>query len=98
MHVLFEGVVPLELSLLLANLIDQRKLFDVTTLNSQLKYHHYGYTEVATKPSYIERESNWWFVIKHSVYMSFICILSLVNTQHPRAPHWVARCTHEVAF
>ena len=58
MHVLFEGVVPLELSLLLANLIDQRKLFDVTTLNSQLKYHHYGYTEVATKPSYIERESN----------------------------------------
>ena len=66
MHVLFEGVVPLELSLLLANLIDQRKLFDVTTLNSQLKYHHYGYTEVATKPSYIERESGGLYKIRQS--------------------------------
>ena len=82
MHVVFEGVVPLELSLLLANLIDQRKLFDVTTLNSQLKYHHYGYTEVATKPSYIERESNLVVCIKSDSQVYFLHVLycCIVNT------------------
>ena len=66
MHVLFEGVVPLEISLLLAYLIDEKKLFTVETLNSTLTTHHYGYSETDTKPTPIERDSPGVYKIRQS--------------------------------
>ena len=66
MHVLFEGVVPLELSLLLASLIDDKKLLHITDLNNRLTTHPYGYSEVDTKPTPIERESPGVYKIRQS--------------------------------
>ena len=66
MHVLFEGVVPLEISLLLEHLIDEKKYFTIDTLNSRLSTHQYGYSEADTKPTKIERDSPGVFKVRES--------------------------------
>ena len=66
MHVLFEGVVVIELAHLLAYLIDDKKLFTTTWLNTCLTSHQYGYSEVDTKPSPVDRDTTGVYKIRQS--------------------------------
>lgn len=72
MHVLFEGVVPHELGLLLGQIIDIKHLFTLDTLNNRISSHPYGYSEVATKPTLIDKESAGIYKIRQSG-VSFVC-------------------------
>lgn len=69
MHILFEGLVPLEIALLLGQLIDIKHLFTIKTINNRICSHPYGYSEVATKPTPIERESAGTYKIRQSGYL-----------------------------
>lgn len=87
MHVLFEGVVPLEISLLLTHLIDEKKLFTVDKLNDILTTHLYGYSEADTKPTKIERDSPGIYKIRQSGEIStvtFILKITIMYIQLPR--------------
>lgn len=91
MHVLFEGVVPLEVEKLLAHLIDEESLFSTVTLNHRLKYHNYGYSEADTKPTPIERASPGVYKIKQSGVSTCLYIIQYILVpwflQLPRASH-----------
>lgn len=50
-HILFEGVLPLEIKLLLHNMIYGKKLFSLTFLNQRIQHFIYGYPETKNKPS-----------------------------------------------
>ena len=52
MHVLLEGVLPLEIKLLLYNFTSIQKLFSVDDFNSRLEAFQFGYSE--SKPSRID--------------------------------------------
>lgn len=49
MHVLFEGVVPLELKLMLQEFV-RKKYFDMEFLNSRIENFTYGKKEIRDKP------------------------------------------------
>ena len=53
MHDLFEGVVPLEIKLLLLNLINN-KYFTISEFNARLRQFDFGYTEICDKPSELD--------------------------------------------
>lgn len=55
MHTIFEGVVPHHLNLLLHYLLDEKKYLTLCQLNEAIKVHHYGYTEMDTRPNPINR-------------------------------------------
>lgn len=57
MHVLFEGVVPLETKLLLRVLIDEKKFLTLSTLNQRMASFNYGYMDCKNQPSQIARET-----------------------------------------
>ena len=57
MHSIFEGVARLHLNCLLRYLIDSASCISISHLNTLIKIHPYGYSEVDTKPVVIERES-----------------------------------------
>lgn len=50
MHVLFEGVVPLELKLMLQEFVIRKKYFDTKFLNSRIESFTYGKKEQRNKP------------------------------------------------
>ena len=49
MHILFEGVIPMEIKLLVTRLI-QQKFFTIETLNERCKYFMYSRAESKSKP------------------------------------------------
>ena len=51
MHVLFEGVLHLEIRLMLKSFIYEQRLFLLSVLNSRLESFAYGRTESRSKPS-----------------------------------------------
>ena len=57
MHTLFEGVVLYHLNQLLHYLIDSCKYLTLEQLNHLISSHNYGYSEVDTKPSVVQRHS-----------------------------------------
>lgn len=57
MHVLFEGVVPYEMKLLLKLLIDQRRIFTLKDLNQRIESFDLGYMNVKSKSSPISRDT-----------------------------------------
>ena len=50
MHILFEGVVPRELKLMLANFIETKKIFSLDELNDRIRHFSYGRSEARNKP------------------------------------------------
>lgn len=50
MHVLFEGVLIMEMKLLLRQFIYEDKYFDLHTLHSRIAYFTYGRNEARNKP------------------------------------------------
>ena len=50
MHVLLEGVIPMEIKLLLPNLINEKKFFNLRLLNERIRNFQYGPNEVKSKP------------------------------------------------
>ena len=50
MHILLEGVLPLELKLLLSVLTCTKKLFSLTFINDCIKNFMYGSSEIKNKP------------------------------------------------
>jgi hypothetical protein len=50
MHVFFEGIVPGELSILLFNLVNSKKLFTLKWLNEQIQKFPYSYLHEKSKP------------------------------------------------
>ena len=50
MHILFEGVVPFEIKLMLKTFIYEKRFFDLDLLNSRLSSFKYGRNESRTKP------------------------------------------------
>ena len=57
MHVLFEGVVPHEIQLMLYEYIIVRKIFTLTTLNDRIASFHYSSDETRNKPSPISYQA-----------------------------------------
>lgn len=57
MHVLLEGVIPYELSLLLHCFIAEKKFFSITTLNDYIASFEYSTQEAKNKPSLIKSQS-----------------------------------------
>ena len=57
MHTIYEGIVPRHLNLLLHYVLDEKKYLTLSQLNHLIKVHQYGYTEMDTKPSPINRGS-----------------------------------------
>lgn len=55
MHDLFEGVVPYELKLLIAQLVN--KFFTIATLNNRLKQFDFGYIERSDIPSPLDEKT-----------------------------------------
>ncbi|XP_064382999.1 uncharacterized protein LOC135331689 [Halichondria panicea] len=53
MHTIFEGVAPRLLKELLVTFINIKKYFTLSELNQSLASHHYGYSELDTKPNTI---------------------------------------------
>ena len=51
MHVMLEGVVKMELQLILQAYIFEKKIFTLSFLNSRLESFSYGYSESESKPS-----------------------------------------------
>lgn len=51
MHVLFEGVLHLEIRLMLKCFISEERLFSLDSLNSRIESFAYGRTESRSKPS-----------------------------------------------
>lgn len=58
MHTIFEGVANYHLRHLLPHLIDACSYFSLDDLNHIISSFCYGYTEIDTKPSPIQRESS----------------------------------------
>ncbi len=54
MHDLLEGVVPLEMKLLLTYLVDDAKCFSIATLNDRLSQFDFGYSEKSDTPTEID--------------------------------------------
>jgi len=50
MHILFEGVVPFEIKLMLKAFIYEKHYFDLSILNSRISSFVYGRNESRTKP------------------------------------------------
>ena len=55
MHTIYEGIIPRHLNLLLHYVLDDKNY--LSQLNHIIKVHQYGYTEIDTKPSPINRGS-----------------------------------------
>ena len=53
MHVLFEGVVPLEMKLLLTHCLE-KKYFTVPELNAAISNFDFGYSNVSSHPGGID--------------------------------------------
>ena len=49
MHVLFEGVIPFEIKLMISSFF-QKKLFTLETLNERCRYFMYGRSELKNRP------------------------------------------------
>ena len=56
MHVLFEGVLVLHCRKILAHCIRDKGYFTLAFLNGQIQNFQYGYSEVRTKPSPVDRD------------------------------------------
>lgn len=56
MHTLFEGVVPYHLQLLFHHIIDGKGYLTLSQFNHSFSAHCFGYSELDTKPSQIERD------------------------------------------
>lgn len=54
MHVLLEGVIPYELSMMLYNFISEEKYFTLDTLNDRIACFSYSSQELKDKPSHIK--------------------------------------------
>ena len=50
MHVLFEGVLPMETKLMLNSFINEEQLFTLDTLNERISTFAYGRTEARNRP------------------------------------------------
>ena len=50
MHVLFEGMLPMETKLVLNSFIYEEGYFDLETLNGRMSYFAYGRIEARNKP------------------------------------------------
>lgn len=83
MHVLLEGVLPLEMKLLLHQLIVVDNLFTVHHFNARVESFQFGYNTV--KPSKIElshlndgnlRQSGMQMYISNVLYMYIILVLT----------------------
>ena len=57
MHTIYEGIIPRHLNLLLHYVLDDKNYLSLSQLNHIIKVHQYGYTEIDTKPSPINRGS-----------------------------------------
>ncbi|XP_028392652.1 uncharacterized protein LOC114517192 [Dendronephthya gigantea] len=57
MHVLFEGVIPYEMKLLLKVIVDEKKFISLKELNHRIESFDYGYMNAKNKPSQIVRET-----------------------------------------
>lgn len=58
MHSIFEGITVVHLNLLFCYLCDDLVCINLEQLNHIIKSHPYGYSEVDTKPTVIDRESS----------------------------------------
>lgn len=58
MHVLFEGVVPFEIKLMLKTFVYEKHYFDLSTLNGRLSTFAYGRNESRTKPPKLLERKN----------------------------------------
>ena len=56
MHDLFEGVIPLEMKLLLAHCLE-KKYFTVAELNAGILNFDFGYSNVSSRPGGIDEAS-----------------------------------------
>lgn len=66
MHLVFEGVVIRHLNHLFHHIVENQHM-SLNDINEAIKYHQYGYSELDTKPRWIDRESsNSDFIIKQS--------------------------------
>ena len=50
MHILFEGVIPWEVKLMLANFITEKHFFTLDAFNERMAHFAYGRSEVQNKP------------------------------------------------
>ena len=50
MHVILEGILPLEIKMMLKTFIYEKHYFELITLNERLKSFVYGRSESRTKP------------------------------------------------
>ena len=57
MHTIYEGIIPRHLNLLLHYVLDDKNYLSLSQLNYIIKVNQYGYTEIDTKPSPINRGS-----------------------------------------
>jgi len=58
MHSIFEGITIIHLNFLFCYLIDDLACINLSQLNHIIKSHPYGYSEMDTKPSLVDRESS----------------------------------------
>lgn len=76
MHVLLEGLLPYEMSLLLTHCIDMKKYFSLNWLNSQIDSYPYSLATSCSKPEPIQRKH--YFVDAH-VKQTASGMLSLIS-------------------
>ena len=78
MHSIFEGIALLHLNHLFIHPIDDLQCLSLAQPNYHIKSHQYGYSEVDTKPSLIDRESSKSpFHIKQSgTYIHYKCMFN----------------------
>ena len=50
MHILFEGVMPWEVKLMLTTFIEEKHFFALAELNERIRYFPYGRSEARNKP------------------------------------------------
>lgn len=78
MHVLLEGVIPMEIKLLLFVIIKEKKLLLLQLLNERIKHFAYGSNEIKNKPvkmledKHIVEDSRLPFSGMNSIIVSII--------------------------
>ena len=70
-HDLWEGVVPLELSLILSNFIFTKKYFSFSFLNERIKSYEYGQVELINKPTPLKLDGSSIKVKQKAVKVSY---------------------------
>lgn len=103
MHVLLEGAIPYELSLMLTSFVSHEKYFTLDQLNDRIACFSYSHEEVRDKPSLLKSNSlsskstHLGQSGEPVVYINFCLVMMIINffsgadvdfSNQPTSYHW----------